>query len=77
VGTDLTASEYRVVMGGLQFFAPDESLAALSAPAGPVLQAGAEVGALMQKLGMLQAAPDWDRLIDTAPARRVLMAGVR
>lgn len=77
VGTDLSAADYRVVMAGLQFFAPDESLAALSDPAGPVLQAGVEVAALLQKLGVLSAAPDWGRLIDTAPARRVLTAGVR
>lgn len=77
VGTDLSAADYRLVMGGLQFFAPDESLAALSDLDGPVLRAGREVGDLMVRLGMLGAPPEWDRLIDTGPARRLLAARTR
>lgn len=76
VGTDLSTAEYRLVMGGLQFFAPDESLAALSDLSGPVMQAGADVARLMQRLGMIKAAPDWSRVVDTAPARRILTAGL-
>lgn len=74
VGTDLNQADYRSVMGGLQFFAPDESLAALSDPSGPVLQGGREVARLMVQLGMLRSEPDWGAAIDTAPARRVLTA---
>lgn len=77
VGTDLNAAEYRTVMGGLQFFAPDESLAALSDLASPVLQGARDVGRLMARLGLIRAEPDWDRLIDTGPARRMIAAGVR
>ena len=72
VGTDLDPAQYRAVMGGLQFFAPDESLAALSDPTGPVLQGGREVARLMRGLGLLRSEPDWARMIDTGPARRVL-----
>lgn len=72
VGTDLDPAQYRAVMGGLQFFAPDESLAALSDPTGPVLQGGREVARLMRGLGLLRSDPDWARMIDTGPARRVL-----
>lgn len=75
VGTDLDEAQYRSVMGGLQFFAPGESLAALSEPDGPVLQGGREVARLMLRLGLLRAEPDWRQLIDTAPARRVMAGG--
>ncbi len=77
VGTDLNVAEYRTVMGGLQFFAPDESLAALSNPSSPVLQGAREVGQLMTRLGLIRTEPDWERLIDTGPARRIIEAGVR
>ncbi len=72
VGTDLDPDQYRSVMGGLQFFAPDESLAALSDPASPVLQGGREVARLMVSLGLLRSEPDWRQMIEPAPARRVL-----
>lgn len=77
VGTDLKVAEYRTVMGGLQFFAPDESLAALSDPASPVLHGAREVARLMTRLGMIRTEPDWQQLIDTGPARRVITAGGR
>jgi len=77
VGTDLKVAEYRTVMGGLQFFAPDESLAALSDPASPVLHGAREVARLMAQLGLIRTEPDWQQMIDTGPARRVITAGGR
>lgn len=69
-GTDLTPAQYQAVQGGLRFYTPAESLAMLAGSPPPLALQGGEVARLLTELGLLRHPPDWDSLIDIAPAMR-------
>lgn len=74
-GADLTPEQYLAVQRGLRFYTPAESLDLLSGESPLLAQQGHNVALLLQELGLLQKAPDWRALIDTAPARRAPLSG--
>lgn len=74
-GTDLRPDDYLAVLGGLRFLDLRESLAWLRPQPGPAPAGGEAVVGALKRMGLLARAPDWARLLDPAPAERLLAAG--
>ena len=74
-GTDLRPDDYLAVLGGLRFLNLSESLGWLRPQPGPAPAGGEAVVGALKRMGLLTRAPDWLRLLDPAPAARLLAAG--
>jgi NitT/TauT family transport system substrate-binding protein len=74
-GTDMTPEEYLDTLGGLAFYEPAASLEQLSSQPPPLVHGAERLVRTLIAAGLLEQAPDWGRLIDLEPARRVLSAG--
>lgn len=70
-GVELSTEDYLATLQKLTFYSTAQSLEQLSA-APPVLEQGAlRLVATLQTMGLLKATPDWGRLLDPEPARRL------
>jgi NitT/TauT family transport system substrate-binding protein len=74
-GTDMTPEEYLDTLGGLTFFEPAASLEQISGQQPPLAQGAERLVQTLIAADLLEEAPDWRRLIDPEPARRVMNAG--
>lgn len=74
-GSDMTPEEYLETLNGLVFFSPEISLDQLSGQPPPLVHAADRLVQTLIAAGLLDHSPDWTRLIDAEPARRVLKAG--
>jgi len=74
-GSDMTPEEYLDTLGGLAFYAPEVSLDQLSGQPPPLVHGAERLVQTLIAAGLLGETPDWGRLIDPEPARRVMNAG--
>lgn len=74
-GSHMTPEEYLDTLDGLSFFNPADSLAQLSGQPPPLVQGAERLVQTLISTGLLDQTPDWGRLIDAEPARRVMDAG--
>jgi NitT/TauT family transport system substrate-binding protein len=74
-GTDMTPEEYLDTLGGLTFFEPAASLEQISGQQPPLVHGAERLVQTLIAADLLEEAPDWRRLIDPEPARRVMNAG--
>ncbi|MDR7150875.1 NitT/TauT family transport system substrate-binding protein [Hydrogenophaga palleronii] len=73
-GTDMTPEEYVDTLGGLAFYEPAASLKQLTGQPPPLVHGAERLVQTLISAGLLDQAPDWGRLIDPEPARRVMNA---
>lgn len=73
-GSDMTPDEYLETLDGLAFYPPEASLDQLSGQPPPLVQGAERLVQTLIAAGLLDRAPDWGRLIDPEPARRVMNA---
>lgn len=71
-GTDLSTEAYLKVIAGLRFYSPAQSLAAMEGPAPELLAAARQVAKLLAEIGLVNAPPSVDELIDTTAARSLI-----
>lgn len=74
-GSDMTPEEYLETLSGLAFYAPEVSLYQLSGQPPPLAHGVEPLVQTLIAAGLLDQAPDWGRLLDPEPARRVMNAG--
>ena len=74
-GSDMTPEEYLDTLDGLTFYEPAASLEQLSGRPPPLVHGAERLVQTLISAGLLDQAPDWGRLIDPEPARRVMNAG--
>lgn len=74
-GSDMTPEEYLDTLNGLAFYEPAASLTQLSGQPPPLVQGAERLVQTLISTGLLDQTPDWGRLIDPEPARRVMNAG--
>lgn len=74
-GSDMTPEEYLATLDGLAFYAPEASLSLLSGQPPPLVHGAERLVQTLIAAGLLEQSPDWARLIDPEPARRVMNVG--
>lgn len=70
-GAELSPGDYLATLDGLSFYSADESLALLSGEPRRLGQEAEGLVRTLQQMGLVRARPDWDRLLEDGPARRV------
>ena len=71
-GVDVTPEHYMEAMGQIRLFDTAASLAWMEGEPSPLGQRARNLVPMLQAMRVIEAAPDWERLIDPAPLRRVL-----
>ena len=74
-GTDLTSDDYLRVIGGLKFYTPAQSLAAMEGAPPELLVSAGRLAELLADMGLLDEAPPLADLFDATPARAALGRG--
>ncbi len=74
-GSHMTPEEYLATLSGLTFYSPEASLNLLSGQPPPLVHGAERLVQTLIAAGLLDESPDWARLIDAEPARRVMNAG--
>ncbi|WP_304914616.1 ABC transporter substrate-binding protein [Hydrogenophaga sp.] len=74
-GSDMTPDQYLETLGGLVFYDPAASLQLLAGQPPPLVHGAQRLVQTLIAAGLLDQEPDWGRLIDPEPARRVMSAG--
>ena len=71
-GVDITPEHYLEAMNQVRLFDGAASLAWMEGESSPLEQQARDLIPILQDMRVIEAAPDWERLIDPAPLRRVL-----
>lgn len=71
LGTDLSATAYQAVLGGLAFHSREASLRELVGNPPALLEKGAVVAEALREIGLIQRPPRWDALLDGTPLLRL------
>lgn len=72
---ELTPQAYLSALAQLRFYTLQDSLGQLSGEPSSVQQGADSLTQLLLQMGLLDQPPDWSRLVDVAPLRRVLTKG--